>query len=75
MNHERALTARARTRSSSQESTRAGVDAVTRMSINAMAGVGAIIGLWAAATLISAMVIHGPVGLITGWFGAVTGIG
>lgn len=72
MNTDRMIQTKAKTRS--QDTTQAGIDGITRISINAMVGISGLIGLWAAATLISAMVIHGPIAVVSGWFGAVAGL-
>ena len=48
---------------------------VSRGALVSMAAAGAIVGLWAFASLASAMVMTGgPIALARAWFGAVTGI-
>ena len=61
----------AKTRVESQS----GVDSVTKGSIAIMGGVSALIGLWAAACFIGAMVESGGVfGVIKGWITATMGL-
>lgn len=48
---------------------------ISKGALVSMTAAGVIIGLWAFAALISAMVLAGgPVALIKAWFGAVTGM-
>lgn len=63
---------RAQTRTSTQAQT--GLDSVSKGSVAAMAGVSALIGLWAAACFVGAMVSSGPLSLVKGWFSAITGM-
>ena len=53
----------------------AGVDALTKTSISVMAGVSALIGLWAVACFVGGMISSGgPLGFISDWFSAITGM-
>ena len=71
---EKTLT-KTRTKAGDKATSQTGLDAITRSSIIAMGGISAVIGLWALASLVSAMVsAGGPLGLLKGWFGAVTGL-
>ena len=45
-----------------------------RMTISMMGGASVLIGLWAVACMVSALVSTGPVGLVKGFFSAVTGM-
>ncbi len=48
---------------------------ISRGAIISLASAGAIVGLWAFASLASAMVMTGgPIALARAWFGAVTGM-
>ncbi|HFQ89096.1 MAG TPA: hypothetical protein ENK27_03380 [Desulfobulbus sp.] len=48
---------------------------ISRGAVISMASAGALVGLWAFASLASAMVMTGgPIALARAWFGAVTGI-
>ncbi len=48
---------------------------VSRGALVSMAAAGAIVGLWAFASLASAMVMTGgPIALVKAWFGAVLGM-
>lgn len=63
------------TRTNAHENTQVGLDDVTKTSITVMGAVSALIGIWAAASLIAAMVsVGGPLALVKGWVGAVSGL-
>jgi hypothetical protein len=65
-----------RSRTRTRENTGTAVNAITGTSINLMAGVSGLIGLWAVACMVGAMISSGgPVALFTGWFKAVGGLG
>ena len=57
-----------------KESSNAAVDSVSRATITAMGAVSGLIGLWAVACIVSAIVSTGPVGLVNGFISAVTGM-
>jgi hypothetical protein len=57
-----------------RENTQAGLDTLSIGSIAVMGGISALIGLWALASLVSAMVSSGPLALAMGWFQAVSGL-
>ena len=57
-----------------KESSNAAVDSVSRITITAMGVVSGLIGLWAVACIAGALVSSGPVGLISGFVSAVTGM-
>lgn len=65
---------RTRTRTGTSTQTQSGLDSVSRGSVAAMGGVSALIGLWAAACFVGAMVSSGPLSLAKGFFSAVTGM-
>ena len=48
--------------------------AADKMTISLMGGASLLIGLWAAACFIGAVVSNGPAGVIKGFFSAVTGM-
>ncbi len=53
----------------------AGIDETTKLSISVMGGISALVGIWAAACLITAMMgVGGPLELVQSWFSAVTGV-
>lgn len=55
-------------------SSKSAIDSVSRGSIITMGVASGLVGLWAAACLVSAMIgAGGPISLITSWFGAVGG--
>ena len=45
-----------------------------RMTITMMGGASALIGIWAAACFVGAVISNGPAGIIKGFFTAVTGM-
>ena len=49
-------------------------DASARLTLSVIGGASLLIGLWAAACFLGALVSTGPVGLIKGYFAAVTGM-
>ncbi len=64
-----------KTREQQAASTEAGIDSISRGSIITMGVASAVIGLWALACLVSAMVgSGGPIALIKGWFSAISGM-
>ena len=63
-----------KTTSIAKESSNAAVDTLSKVTITAMGAVSGLIGLWAVACILSAMVSNGPVGLISGFISAVTGM-
>lgn len=60
------------TRTSVQSQT--GLDSISQNSVVAMAGVSALIGLWAAACFVGAMVSGGPLALVKGFVSAISGM-
>ncbi|MBU0481380.1 MAG: hypothetical protein KKG47_09775 [Proteobacteria bacterium] len=57
-----------------QTSSKSAVDSVSRGSIITMGVASGVVGLWAAACLVSAMIgSGGPISLIKSWFSAVGG--
>jgi hypothetical protein len=64
-----------RQRAGTAENTQTGLDTVSIGSIAVMGGISALIGLWALASLVSAMVSSGgPLALAMGWFQAISGL-
>lgn len=62
-------------KSKGQESSKVAVDSVSRGSIITMGVASALVGLWAIACLVTAMIGSGsPIELIKSWFSAVSGI-
>lgn len=73
------MTTASRTKSAARTKTRSvtgvGLDSVSKAGIAVMGGISALIGLWAAASLISALVDGGGLlNLTRSWFQAVTGM-
>lgn len=68
------MTTTIKSQSKTTETSKSAVDSVSRSSIITMGIASGLVGLWAVACLISAMVDSGPVELIRGWFTAVMGV-
>jgi fatty acid desaturase len=60
-----------RTTATTQATTK---DALSRTVVYTTAGAAAVIGLWAAACFVGALINVGPLGLVGSWFTAVTGL-
>ena len=55
--------------------TQTGLDSISKGSVAVMGGISALIGLWAAACFVGAMISGGgPLSLAQSWFSAITGI-
>ena len=63
-----------KSQSRTTETSKSAVDSVSRSSIITMGVASGLVGLWAVACLISAMVDSGPIELIKTWFSTVTGM-
>lgn len=50
------------------------LDATGKVTLTLFGGAATLVGLWAAACFLGALLTAGPVGVITGYFAAVTGI-
>ncbi len=59
---------------STDSSTQTGVDSVSKSSMITMGIVSGLVGIWAVACLVSAMVDGGPIELIKSWFTAAFGM-
>lgn len=57
-----------------KESSNAAVDSISRATITGMAVVSGLVGIWAAACLVSAFVSNGPGAMIRGFISAVSGV-
>ena len=58
----------------SQTKAKSGIDTLTKTSLISMGVVSAVIGLWAVACFMGALISsHGPLEIIQGWFAAFTG--
>ena len=65
---------KAKKRTTSRTDQSEGLDSVTKYSISVMGGVSALVGIWAATCIISALIgSSGPLELVQNWFGTVTG--
>ncbi len=60
-----------KTRTSEIATSNAAVDAASKGVLAVMTGAAAFVGLWAAVSLVAAMVSAGPIEVIKGWFSAV----
>ena len=64
-------TNKTRTATNAKANTSSSVD---KMTISLMGGASLLIGLWAAACFVGAVISNGPAGVIKGFFSAVTGM-
>ena len=64
-----------KTQEKTRETSRTALDSVSRGSIVTMGIASALVGLWAVACLVSAMIGSGsPIALLKSWFSAVSGM-
>ena len=64
-----------KTQEKTRDASRTAIDSVSRGSIVTMGVASALIGLWAVACLVSAMLGSGsPIALLKNWFSAVSGM-
>jgi hypothetical protein len=57
------------------EHSQAGLDSLSQGSLAVMGGISALIGIWAAACFVGALITGGgPLAMATGWFSAITGM-
>ena len=68
------MNAQIKNKTIAKESSNAAVDSVSKITITTMGAVSGLIGLWAVACIVGAMVSAGPVKLINGFVSAVTGM-
>lgn len=67
------MNANIKTNTIAQESSNAAIDSLSRATMMTMAGVSGLVGLWATACLVGAIVANGPLGLIQGFVSALMG--
>lgn len=54
---------------------RSGLDTISKGSLAVMGGISALIGIWAVACMVGAMISGGgPINLMKGWISAITGM-
>jgi hypothetical protein len=64
-----------KTKGKTREASSTAIDSVSRGSIVTMGVASALVGLWAVACLVSAMIgSGGPIALIKNWFSAISGM-
>ena len=67
------MNANIKTSTVAKESSTAAIDSLSRASMMTMAGISGLVGLWAAACIVGAIVTNGPLGLIQGFVSALLG--
>lgn len=68
-------TALTKTRTRVSDHAEANLDSISKGSIAVMGGVSALIGLWAVACFVGAMITNGgPLALVGSWFQAISGM-
>ena len=68
------MKANIKTRTQTTDRSKSSVDSLSRVSVIAMGGVSALIGIWALAAFASALFQTGPVEMIKGFFTAMMGV-
>ena len=67
------MDANIKTNAIAKDSSNAAVDSLSRATMMTMAGVSGLVGLWATACLVGAIVTNGPLGLVNGFVSAILG--
>ncbi|HSH12894.1 MAG TPA: hypothetical protein VLA15_04070 [Desulfurivibrionaceae bacterium] len=67
------MTANIKNRSTSKVNTASGIDTLSRVSLISMGVVSALIGIWAVASIIGAVMTNGVGGVVSGFFSALVG--
>ncbi|MBU0676337.1 MAG: hypothetical protein KJ950_16985 [Proteobacteria bacterium] len=67
------MTAAIKTRNATKVNTESGIDTFSQISLISMATVSGLIGLWATASVVGALLTNGPAALISGFIAALVG--
>ena len=67
------MTATIKTRSTSKVNTASGIDNISRVSLISMGVASALIGIWAVASIVGAVMTNGIGGVVSGFFSALAG--
>lgn len=67
------MSATIKTRSTSKVNTASGIDTLSRVSLISMGVASALIGLWAVASIVGAVMTNGIGGVVSGFFSALAG--
>lgn len=67
-------TVTARTKTNSRTQTAVSTDTGSRGAVMVTGFAATAVGVWAAACFVSAIVSSGPIGMLQGWFSAVSGM-
>jgi len=67
------MTATIKTQSAANVNTTSGIDTLSRASLISMGAVSGLIGLWAVACMVGAVLSNGIGGVVSGFFSAVIG--
>lgn len=67
------MTATIKNRSTSKVNTASGIDTLSRVSLISMGVASALIGLWAVASIVGAVMSNGVGGVVSGFFTALVG--
>lgn len=68
------MTIHANTKTTVKTSSSAATSSTSRGLVIASGFAAAVVGLWAAACFVGAVMSNGPIGIIRGWFSAVSGL-
>jgi hypothetical protein len=67
------MTATSKTRTGANTNSASGIDTLSRVSLISMGVASGLIGLWAAACVVGAVVSNGPAAMVRGFFSALVG--
>ncbi|MEN8222995.1 MAG: hypothetical protein ABFR36_07010 [Acidobacteriota bacterium] len=67
------MNAKIKTNAIATDSSNAAIDSLSRATMLTMAGASGLVGLWATACLVAAIVSNGPLGVISGYASALLG--
>jgi len=67
------MTANIKTRSTAKVNSASGIDTLSRVSLISMGGASSLIGLWAVASMVGAVMTNGIGGVVSGFVSALVG--
>jgi hypothetical protein len=67
------MNANIKTNAIAKESSNAAIDSLSKSTMMTMAGVSGLVGLWATACMVGAIITNGPLGVVNGFVSALLG--
>jgi hypothetical protein len=67
------MNANIKTNAIAKESSNAAIDSLSKATMMTMAGVSGLVGLWATACMVGAIITNGPLGVVNGFVSALLG--